>query len=50
VLPPSALQHVSVSPTTIGDIVKAALALTQITYKIGNHLEVADKTSVLGYV
>jgi DDE superfamily endonuclease len=29
-----ALQHVTVSPTQIGDIVKAALVLTQIEHKM----------------
>jgi hypothetical protein len=29
-----ALQHVSVSPTTIGDIMKAALVLTQFEHKM----------------
>jgi hypothetical protein len=29
-----AIQHISLSPTTIGDIVKAALALTQFEHKM----------------
>jgi hypothetical protein len=29
----SAIQHVSVSPTTIGDIVKSVLVLTQFEHK-----------------
>ena len=28
------MRHVSVSPTTIGDIVKAVLVLTQFEYKM----------------
>jgi hypothetical protein len=30
----SAIQHVSVSPTTIGDIVKSVLVLTQFEHKM----------------
>ena len=30
----AAMRHVSVSPTTIGDIVKPALVLTQFEYKM----------------
>ena len=33
-LPAGALQHVTVSPTQIGDIMKAALVLTQIEHKM----------------